>query len=450
MTYQQSVLAATSTDITPPAETRLRGAWLVFAWVVWSFLVLLSLMNFISSIPTFLSDVQRLCQGATCVYQQPTLATAQSLQHLGLSLSAYVAISIAINSILALLACGISALIVWRRPNDWMVLLTTAMLITQALYELNYLPTPFDDPASPWYPAGLFLSSFVPLLVIIFCVLFPNGRIVPRWLGWVLLGMILVNLPFSLFPSLPFDNLIDTLFTISAFPLIFAAQIYRYRRVSTAVERQQTKWVVYSVSLTLLAFIAWYIPQAIDPALSQTGTLYSMVGGPLLALFFGFSAVGITIAIMRYRLWDIDILINRTLVYGSLTFILAACYAGLIVGLESLTVVLTGKASQQPVVLIISTLGIVALFQPLRKRLQNLIDRRFYRRKYDMGKTLASFNATLRHEVDLNELREHLLEVVQETMQPSHVSLWLRPAANPTRYQTVGVNFPHEKNEMVR
>jgi len=282
-------------------------------------------------------------------------------------------------------------------------------------------------------------------LVIIFCVVFPNGRVVPRWLGWLLLGMILVNLPFSLFPSLPFDNLVDTLFTISGFPLILGAQIYRYRRVSTAIERQQTKWVVYSVSLTLLAFIVWYIPQAIFPALSQTGTLHGMIGGPLLALFFCLSAVGIAIAIMRYRLWDIDILINRTLVYGSLTFTLAACYAGLIVGLESLAVVLTGKASQQPVVLVISTLIIAALFQPLRKHLQKLIDRRFYRRKYDVGKTLAAFNATLRHEVDLNELREHLLAVVQETMQPTHVSLWLRPSASSTRHKTASASDPLEK-----
>ncbi len=445
MTYQRSALAVTGTDVTLPTETRLHGGWLALAWVVWSLLVLLSLMSFISSIPTFLADVKTLCQGTSCVYEQPTLATMQSLHHLGLSISTYVAVTIAINSILALLGCGISALIVWRRPNDWMVLLTTAMLITQALYELNYLPDPFNDPASFWYPLGLFLSSTAPLLVIIFCVVFPNGRVVPRWLGWLLLGMILVNLPFSLFPSLPFDSLIDTLFTISAFPLIFGAQLYRYRRVSTAVERQQTKWVVYSVSLTLLVFIVWYIPQAINPALSQTGTLYSMIGGPLLAIFFCFSAVGITIAIMRYRLWDIDILINRTLVYGSLTFILAACYAGLIVSLESLTVVLTGKASQQPVVLVISTLMIAALVQPLRKRLQNLIDRRFYRRKYDMGKTLAAFNATLRHEVDLNELREHLLEVVQETMQPAHVSLWLRPSANPDKFRIGSANNGQEK-----
>src|ERR1051326_1546731 len=354
MTYQRSTSVTSSVDGVPPAETRLHGGWLVSAWLVWSLLVLLSLMSFASSIPTFLTDVQTLCRGTSCVYEQPTLATVQSLHHLGLSITTYTAISIAINSILALLGCGVSAVIVWRRPRDWMVLLTTAMLITQALYELNYLPTPFNDPASSWYPPGLLLSTFAPLLVIIFCVVFPNGRFVPRWLAWLLLGMILVNLPFSLFPSLPFDNLVDTLFTISGFPLILSAQIYRYRRVSTPVERQQTKWVVYSVSLTLLAFIVWYIPQAIFPALTQAGTLYSMLGGPLLALFFCLSAVGIAIAIMRYRLWDIDILINRTLVYGSLTFILAASYAGLIVGLESLAVVLTGKTSQQPVVLVIS------------------------------------------------------------------------------------------------
>ncbi|HEY6542019.1 MAG TPA: hypothetical protein VIZ18_13835 [Ktedonobacteraceae bacterium] len=203
MTYQPFASVATSMDVAPPAETCLRGRWLVLAWVGWSILVLLSLMNFISSIPTFLASVHTLCQGASCVYEQPTLAMAQTLHQLGLSMNTYAVISVAINSFLALLGCSISAVIVWRRPNDWMVLLTTAMIITQALYELDYLPTPFNNPASPWYPLSLFLSATAPLLVIFFCVLFPNGRIVPRRLRWLLLGMILVNLPFSLFPSLP-------------------------------------------------------------------------------------------------------------------------------------------------------------------------------------------------------------------------------------------------------
>ena len=127
-----------------------------------------------------------------------------------------------------------------------------------------------------------------------------------------------------------------------------------------------------------------------------------------------------------YRLWDIDTIINKALVYGGLSLLLAAVYLGLIVGLESLLGLVSGQASQ-PVVIVVSTLVIAALFQPLRHRVQAIIDRRFYRHKYDAARTLAAFSATLQNEVDLSQLSEHLLAVVQETMQPASVSLWLRP-----------------------
>ena len=168
------------------------------------------------------------------------------------------------------------------------------------------------------------------------------------------------------------------------------------------------------------------------PELTEPGSLYPLASdqtGFLIILFVPFS---FGIAILRYRLWDIDTIINKALVYGLLTAFLATVYVGLIIGLESLVRAIIGNASDEPVVLVISTLAIAALFLPVRRRIQAIIDRRFYRKKYDAEKTLAAFSATLRNEVDLERLREHLIAVVQETMQPAHVSLWLlQPERHP-------------------
>jgi len=163
----------------------------------------------------------------------------------------------------------------------------------------------------------------------------------------------------------------------------------------------------------------------------------SPLGYTFVLLFYSlvntFAVIGISLAILRHQLWEIDIIINRTLVYGSLTALLALLYVGLVIGLGTLVHLFTGQASQSPIVIVASTLAIAALFQPLRRRLQNIIDRRFYRSNYDAAHTLAAFSATLRTEVELSKICENLVAVVQEKMQPTHVSLWLR-SQSTTKY----------------
>jgi hypothetical protein len=190
---------------------------------------------------------------------------------------------------------------------------------------------------------------------------------------------------------------------------------------------------VYSLAVSiLLGLLVLYVPMLLFPPLGQPDSLYNIVG----TLLFGnllinlLLSLSLGVSILRFRLYDIDRIINRTLVYGTLTLLLALVYVGIVIGLNSLVHVFTGQVGQSPIVIVASTLTIAALFQPWRHRLQAIIDRRFYRRKYDAAKTLEAFSATLRNEVDLNQLREELVAVVQETMQPSHVSLWLRKSEN--------------------
>ena len=202
--------------------------------------------------------------------------------------------------------------------------------------------------------------------------------------------------------------------------------VLRYRR-SGGAEREQIKWItfaasvvgfIYLIAMVSSLFFPWGWGGAGTPlwlGLLQDAALVSFTAVPI--------AVGF--AVLKYRLYDIDILINRTLVYGSLTAALVALYFGGIVVLQGVFVALTGEKSTLAIVA--STLLIAALFNPLRRRIQGFIDRRFYRRKYDAAKTLEAFSMKLRDETDLDALRDDLTSVVRETMQPAHVGLWLRP-----------------------
>ena len=261
--------------------------------------------------------------------------------------------------------------------------------------------------------------------------LFPDGRFTPRWLGWV------TAVPIGIIMLDPLVNQSDirtpsaTLVIILAFmvsaPLGMFSQIYRFRKVSNPTQRQQTKWVLLGLMSMFAMVMVWIMIAELEivplpPGVPRLIFYFSLLPQSLIV---GLFPLAVAISIMRYRLWDIDVIIRRTLVYAVLTAVLALVYFGSVLALQSVITAVGGQ--QSTIVTVISTLAIAALFTPLRRRVQDFIDRRFFRAKYDAEQTLAAFAATARDEVDMERLAAALLGVVEETMQPVRMSLWLNP-----------------------
>ena len=415
---------------------RLQGTWLLLARVVWVALVVLTLAIFGASLPVYVALLQTPCAGTACIYGfRLTPSQAGALKGIGLSLGAYAAYYVAFSLAILLVCVVVSTLIIWRRSDDRMALLVALLLVTNGAVNVT---TAVSSGSSPWQvPNDCLTVLYLALFMLVF-LLFPSGQFVPSFTRWIFIVLLVGQVLLTFFPQASFTRsapVIPLVWLVFLCELAIAAlvQLYRYRRVSRPRERQQTKWVVFGFACSTTVGILVTVPPLMFPVLASPGSLYPLAYnqvGFLLTLSLPFS---FGFAMLHSRLWDIDIIINRTLVYGALTVILTTVYVGLVIGLQTL---LRGIISQDnSIAIVISTLAIAALFQPLRRRIQQLIDRRFYRSKYDAAKTVAAFSATLRNEVDLDQLREQLLAVVQETMQPTHVSLWLRPPEHGRKQQ---------------
>ncbi len=421
---------------------RLRGYWLVLARILWITLAILILILYVFSFPAAFRYYKSLCVGAGCNGPQLTLAQLRVFSAHGLSIDFYAAYSLTVEFIFVAVWFLVAAVIFWRKSNERLAWFVSLMLLTFGATFPDLLDTLASQQPVWWWPVNVVVFLGVSSLVLCF-FLFPDGRFVPRWTGLLGALWILWNL-YWLFSTgllvLPGPWLLSYLGLLG---LGVFAQIYRYWHVSNTVQRQQTKWAVYGFSLAIVAFLLLSVSDHAFNLFLKLNPFLTLVINPAYYLFMLLIPVSISIAILRSRLWDIDVLINRTLVYGTLTVILALVYVGLVIALQALLRSVTNQNSD--VAIVVSTLAIAALFQPLRSRLQRVIDRRFYRSKYDAARTIAAFSATLRNEVDLNQLREQLIAVVQETMQPAHVSLWLRPPEPTAKQQAVSSSHPQEK-----
>lgn len=362
---------------------------------------------------------------------------------LGISTAFFATYFTIVEGSFALIFSAVGGFIFWKASGDPVAILVSAAFI--AMGSATPLPDALIESGPGWYWPVLLLRALGIGLVFFFLCLFPDGRFVPRSYRWLGLIAALYLASWFLFPALvPAAAILAEATNRSAVvpygPVLLltllgiGGQIYRYRRVSTALQRQQTKWVVAGIVGFIFVEAISLILFALIPAARQPGTsrlLFVILFGPVLLAGAALIPLTTTLAILRYRLWDISIVVRRTLVYGSLSAVLTLAYFSSITLLQSIFSAASGQ--QSPLAIVISTLIIAALFTPLRGRVQGVIDRRFYRRKYDAERALATFAVAARDEVDLERLAAALLATVQDTMQPEQASLWLRPVSEERR-----------------
>jgi hypothetical protein len=356
----------------------------------------------------------------------------------------------------------VGALIASKRPKNpvgwiclavgiiWMIM---PMSSSYGVYGLVVRPSSLPFPAAIGSLGEWMWAPAVGLFGIYLILLFPDGRLPSRrwrpfaWLSGAVI--VLVSAGFILSPG-PMDGLggVRNPFGLEKYPwladatlgvmvllplciLVSAISLVLRFLHSEGEQREQIKWLAFAASILGLGFSSYIIPSffVVEDPTGGAGPLWVNLLEDAVTLSFAGVPVAVGIAILRYRLYEIDLLINRTLVYGLLTAVLIAVYFGGVTLLQGVLRGLTGQNSTLAVVA--STLVIAALFNPLRRRIQSFIDRRFYRKKFDAKKTLEAFSAQLRNETDLHALGDDLVGVVRETMQPAHVSLWLRPDPPP-------------------
>ncbi len=405
------------------SNTRLQGAPLVLFRLVWLLLALGTLGVFFAGLPTYLSHFQSVCPGANCAAGQLAPENVRVPPILAAPVGNYPTYTVIFQIASALVWFAVGVVIFWRKSNDWMALLVSLMLILFGTADVTHV---LAESRTLWHAPALTLNLLTFGLAFLVFALFPSGRLAPRWA----VGLVVIYTASALlsvfFPGSPLaiNSWPIPLTALAWFSLVLCmalAQVERYWRVSSLVQRQQTKWIVLGVAAAVVGGGFW-VPDLLVGSLRQPGSVYQAI---LLVVNYIPLLIPLTIgfSILRYRLWVIDTVINRVLVYSILTGLLALVYVGCVILLEYL---LRGILTETSGVAILgSTVAIAALFQSLRWRIQAAIDRRFYREKYQAGRLMAAFSASLRSEIDLQQLSEDLGVVVEQTMQPSYMALWL-------------------------
>jgi len=411
-----------STPSQGEADTQLRGYQLMLARAAWVVIAVAALALWVVTIPPGYAQFLTVCTQAVCRNQQATPELVRALHSAGLSLQFYALYLMTLAAVVVLIFCALGAIIAWSRSRDWMALLVSLTLVvigTATFTDYQKLAAAYPLTQVP----GDLLQFLLNTLPFLVGYLFPNGRFVPRWTRWLALLVLLfvggsTIFPTSLFNSDTWPGPLGLVAQIVVLGTILFTQIYRYLRVSTPVQRQQTKWVVFGITALIIYFIALTIFGTLDPALTQANSL-----GVLFAeasYFLAVIIVPLTIAfsILRYRLWDINLLINRTLVYSLLT--------AFVIGMYVLVVGYLGAAFRTNGNLLISLIatGFVAvLFQPLRAFLQRGINRLLYGLRDEPYVVLARLGQRLKTTLDPDAVLSTIVATVREALKLSYAAI---------------------------
>jgi hypothetical protein len=342
----------------------------------------------------------------------------------GLSLAQATSLFTWLDIFVPFLHLALALFIFWRKPKEKIaVLMASVFLLLSADSSVQLLKEGYGY---AWFSqVGLFLDVTSSVLPFMALFLFPDGKYKPGWVRWVLVFLIGIQV-WRLFYPQEYEQSFLVVRGLT-FLLLAVALFQRYTRYSNQIQRLQIKWVIFSLvsilgSLGLYLIILMSMPSLKMP--SPAGVMAYGLGSLLWMSFALVFPITIVIAIFRSHLWDIDLVIRRTLIYTVLTLLLAVIYLGAVAVLQTLFT--TASAQNSPLGIVVSTLGIAALFNPLRHRIQAFIDRRFYRHKYNAEQALAAFAALARCETDISSLAYELNQMVSETLQPESVQLWLR------------------------
>ncbi len=409
-------------------EMQLEGAQAWLTRIVW--LVLPILVLFYSGVP----EAQRLL---TNVFPE----TARALARVGLSARSYAALVVSLDVFMFTLMAISATLLMLRRSNDRVVVLVSFMLVATGMI---YTVPAYEVHGPVWLLAILIAVGEV--CQVMFFFVFPDGRFVPRW-SWVI-GIVLLlwrpltwgilgvgYLPNYYASGRTGENygalrqdLLQILIMLVFFAIGIASQIYRYRRISSQTQRQQTKWLLFGILIAFSLAVPYALAVNVFGLLSRPGDAPLFVrtlGRTLRQIGFCLIPISLLFSMLRYQLWEVDRLINRALVYSVLIAVSAGLYFGSVFALQQLFRTVIGVRSEL-LVIVISTIGIAALFEPLRQFLRMAINRRFFRASYDAQQTTSALTSALQNEVDLDRVKMQLAGAVETTLQPEHMSLWVR------------------------